>query len=154
MYSTQNTISTPQNVISVAKQILCQYTKRSITFSPYRLVEGKEQDSLLISTLDGRGIILIQRGNRVESNLKPCDYTWFSNKFLELEKVRELEKLKEVAKRTELSSLDENWRQPSVNPAKRRQQNAERLKADGLKASPQQSLRRELINRRTIIEDL
>lgn len=153
MYSTQNTISTPQSVAFVAKQILCQYTKRSITFSPYRLVEGKEQDSLLISTLDGRGIILIQRGDRVESNLKPCDYNWFSNKLVELKKLKELEKSEEAAKGT-ASSLNESWRQISVNPAKRRQRNAESLRADSLKAPARQSFRRELINRRAMIEDL
>lgn len=85
----QSKLSTPQSVALIAKRLLGQHPESSITFSPYRLVRGSD-DALLISTVDGRGIILVQRGDQIEANLKPCDYNWFNDKLEELEKLTEI----------------------------------------------------------------
>jgi len=76
---------TPQNVAFVAKQLLAKSAQTSLTLFPYRLVIATDSDDLMISTLDGRGIILVQKGEQIESNLKPSDWAWFDRQQKQLD---------------------------------------------------------------------
>lgn len=151
MYSTENNISTPQNVAFVAKQILSQYTRRLITFSPYRLAAGKDEESLLISTIDGRGIILVQRGEQIESNLKSGDYVWFDNKLSELKKLRQGEQLKEPKNmKLSLSKASEN--QPKINSSAKNRGDREASSQPAHSYQPTYS--QKLVRRKAMVEDL